>query len=93
MQRNSEDEAPEIVVPINDPATLDSELGVHQYVSEELHTPASTDREDLDNLVFLQHNPNVPFGQINLEKGMEFETMMHFKKVVRKYNIHLGREV
>ena len=53
MQKNGEDEALEIVMPTDDLATSDLEPGVHQYVSEELYTPASTDGEDLDSPVFL----------------------------------------
>ena len=52
MQRGVKDEAPKIIVPTDDPATLESELGVHQHVSKELHTLASTDEEEEDSPIF-----------------------------------------
>ncbi|RYR24422.1 hypothetical protein Ahy_B02g057921 [Arachis hypogaea] len=85
-----DDEAPRVEVPNPNRADGDSGPEMYQYESDELYSLPGSDDEDKP--VFPQHNPNTPFGKITLELNMEFETMEHFKAVVQKYNIQIGRQ-
>jgi hypothetical protein len=72
------------------PSSSDEEW--NSYHSEELKSPISTDDEGegKEKEVFPQYT-EAEFGQVHLEKGMEFETLKTFKNAVREYNIALGR--
>jgi hypothetical protein len=72
------------------PSSSDEEW--NSYHSEELKSPISTDDEGegKEKEVFPQYT-EAEFGQVHLEKGMEFETLTTFKNAVREYNIALGR--
>ncbi|RYR09174.1 hypothetical protein Ahy_B05g077303 [Arachis hypogaea] len=72
----------------------DSNPDYHQYESEELHSPYSSDCDsdyEAKHTVWPQGNLNATFGTVHLELGMEFETMDRFKRAVRKFNIQIGR--
>ncbi|XP_015964648.1 uncharacterized protein LOC107488409 [Arachis duranensis] len=77
-----DDEEPKVEVPNPNREDGDSGPEMYQYKSEELCSPPGSDDEE--EPVFSQHNPNTPYGKITLEFNMEFETMDHFKAVVRK---------
>ncbi|XP_016185811.1 uncharacterized protein LOC107627495 [Arachis ipaensis] len=73
-----------------------SSQNYHQYESEELHSPYSSDCDseyEAERNVWPQENPNAAFGLVHLELGMEFETMEQFKRAVRKFNIQIGRSI
>ncbi|RYR75070.1 hypothetical protein Ahy_A02g009768 [Arachis hypogaea] len=76
-----DDEAPRIEVPNPNRENGDNESEI----------PLGSD--DKEEPVFHQHIPSTPFRKITLELNMEFETMDHFKAVVQKYNIQIGRQV
>ncbi|RYR54837.1 hypothetical protein Ahy_A06g030100 [Arachis hypogaea] len=82
--RGYEDEAPRVEVPNPNKEDGESEHEMYQYESEELCSPPASDDEE--EPVFLQHNPNTPYGKITLELNMEFETMDQFKATVQKTN-------
>ncbi|RYR50970.1 hypothetical protein Ahy_A06g026031 [Arachis hypogaea] len=94
-------EAPKIFVPratseSSETDDDDSDPDYHQYESEELHSPYSSDCDseyEAERNVWPQGNPNAAFGSVHLELGMEFETMEQFKRAVRKFNIQIGRSI
>lgn len=64
--------------------------------SEELQTPdedQTESEEDAEKEVFPQFNSQAKFGHVDLELGMEFNSLDDFKQAVRDYNINLGREI
>ncbi|PNX78018.1 hypothetical protein L195_g033991, partial [Trifolium pratense] len=67
----------------------------YSYHSEEPKTPVSSEDEADSNgrQIFPQFDANAQFGQIHLEKEMEFETLEQFKKAVRDYTIYHAREI
>ena len=73
-------------------ATVDDVSEVEKdYVSEELHTPCSS--EDERQLpVWPQYEQDADYGEVYLELGMEFATLDQFKQAVRDFNIFSGRE-
>ncbi|XLT83678.1 hypothetical protein HN873_005431 [Arachis hypogaea] len=76
-------EAPKIFVPratseSSESDDDDSDPDYHQYESEELHSPYSSDCDseyEAERNVWPQGNPNAAFGSVHLELGMEFKTM------------------
>ncbi|MED6109916.1 hypothetical protein PIB30_037999 [Stylosanthes scabra] len=78
-------------VPSNELFTQYVPIPQHCYESEELNSIASDD--DNQPHVFPQGNPDAPTREIRLKLEMEFETIKAFQKVVRKFNIHLGRNI
>ncbi|RYR67830.1 hypothetical protein Ahy_A03g014269 [Arachis hypogaea] len=86
------DKPPSIYVPVESEEFSDENAGYHCYESEELRSIASD--EDADQPpVFPQSNVDAPVSQVQLELGIEFETLSHFRKAVRKFNINLGRSI
>lgn len=77
------------------PNDEDTDDGNESYASEELRSPISTDDETTANgkHVYPQFNERAKFGHISFECGMEFTTLEIFKKAVRDFTIHLGREI
>ena len=59
----------------------------YAYELEELCTPASSEDEGHSKPSFSQFSANAEFGQVHIENGMEFETLMQFKTVVRDLSI------
>ncbi|RYQ79172.1 hypothetical protein Ahy_Scaffold6g107868 [Arachis hypogaea] len=59
---------------------------------KELHSIAS-DEDTEQTPVFPHSNTDAPVNQVRLEVGMEFETLSHFWKAVRKFNINIGRSI
>ncbi|RYR24853.1 hypothetical protein Ahy_B02g058403 [Arachis hypogaea] len=86
------DKPPTFYVPVDDDDFSDENPGHHCYESEELHSIASDDDTE-QTPVFPQSNPDAPVNQVQLEVGMEFETLSHFRKAVRKFNINIGRSI
>ncbi|MED6176473.1 hypothetical protein PIB30_088518 [Stylosanthes scabra] len=95
-------EAPKIFVPRVSPDATDSDddsdadPDYHQYESEDLHSPLSSDCDDechLEDEVWPQSNPEARFGLVHLELGMEFATMKEFQRAVGIFNIQLGRSI
>ncbi|RYR06955.1 hypothetical protein Ahy_B05g074272 [Arachis hypogaea] len=86
------DKPPTFYVPVDDDDFSDENPGHHCYESEELHSIASDDDTE-QTPVFPQSNPDAPVNQVRLEVGMEFETLSHFRKAVRKFNINIGRSI
>ncbi|MED6137249.1 hypothetical protein PIB30_063363 [Stylosanthes scabra] len=88
-------EAPKIFVPrVNPHASSGEEIDsdndpdYHQYESEELHSPYSSEgAADSENEVWPQGNPNASFGNVHLELRMEFATLKEFQRIVRVFNI------
>ncbi|MED6222620.1 hypothetical protein PIB30_066024 [Stylosanthes scabra] len=85
-------EAPKIFVPRVSPDATDSDddsdadPDYHQYESEDLHSPLSSDCDDechSEDEVWPQSNPEARFGLVHLELGMEFATMKEFQRAVR----------
>ncbi|XP_039687906.1 uncharacterized protein [Medicago truncatula] len=66
---------------------------INSYKFEELNSPISSDEEGNGRAVFPQFNPAAQFGQIQFEVGMEFDTLMTFKDVVKDYIIFYGRNI
>ncbi|XP_061352398.1 uncharacterized protein LOC133297302 [Gastrolobium bilobum] len=62
------------------------------YNSEELKTPPSSGDEEVERVVFPKFNEENTFGHVQLELGMEFVSLEHFKNGVKDYNISLGRQ-
>ncbi|RYR72487.1 hypothetical protein Ahy_A02g006714 [Arachis hypogaea] len=86
------DKPPSIYVSVDVEEFLDENVGYHSYEFEELRSIASD--EDADQpLVFPQSNADAPVSQVQLELGMEFETLSHFRNVVRKFNINILRSI
>ncbi|XP_016173578.1 uncharacterized protein LOC107616092 [Arachis ipaensis] len=86
------DKLPSIYVPVESEEFSDENAGYHCYESEELRSIASD--EDADQPpVFPQSNTDAPVSQVRLELGMEFETLSHFRKAVRKFNINIGMSI
>ncbi|RYR55352.1 hypothetical protein Ahy_A06g030589 [Arachis hypogaea] len=83
--------APRVEVPNPNRENEDSGPEMYQYEYEELCSPPGFNDEE--ELVFPQHNPNTPYEKIILELNMKFKNMDHFKVVVQKYNIQIGRYV
>lgn len=50
------------------------------------------DEEGLSTEKCPKFNPDAAFGSVVLQIGMEFTTIEEFKKALKDYNIHLGRE-
>ncbi|RYR73595.1 hypothetical protein Ahy_A02g008019 [Arachis hypogaea] len=86
------DKPPTFYVPVDEDDFSDENPGHHCYESEELHSIASDDDTE-QTPVFPQSNPDAPVNQVRLEVGMEFETLSHFRKAVRKFNINIGRSI
>ncbi|RYR21279.1 hypothetical protein Ahy_B03g066573 [Arachis hypogaea] len=86
------DKPPTFYVPVDDDDFSDENPGHHCYESEELHSIASDDDTE-QTPVFPQSNADAPVNQVRLEVGMEFETLSHFRKAVRKFNINIGRSI
>ncbi|RYQ95231.1 hypothetical protein Ahy_B08g090295 [Arachis hypogaea] len=57
------------------------------------HTTNCDSDYEAERTVWPQGNPNVAFGSVHLELGIEFETMDQFKRAVRKFNIQIGRSI
>ncbi|RYQ87844.1 hypothetical protein Ahy_B09g095386 isoform A [Arachis hypogaea] len=86
------DKPPTFYVPVDEDDFSYENPGHHCYELEELHSIASD--EDTDQTpIFPQSNADAPVGQVRLEVGMEFETLSHFRKAVRKFNINIGRSI
>ncbi|RYR48741.1 hypothetical protein Ahy_A07g034816 [Arachis hypogaea] len=79
-------------IPVEGEDMSEASAGMHCYESEELDSVASED-EDSQQAAFSQANPDAPVKEVRLELGMEFENLDHFKKVVRKFNINIGRSI
>ncbi|XP_061354298.1 uncharacterized protein LOC133298925 [Gastrolobium bilobum] len=62
------------------------------YNSEELKTPPSSGDEEVERDVFPKFNEDNSFDHVQLELGMEFVSLEHFKHGVKDYNISLGRQ-
>ncbi|RYR60786.1 hypothetical protein Ahy_A04g017845 [Arachis hypogaea] len=86
------DKPPTFYVPVDDDDFSDENPGHHCYESEELHSIASDDDTE-QTPIFSQSNVNAPVNQVRLEVGMEFETLSHFRKAVRKFNINIGKSI
>ncbi|RYR41031.1 hypothetical protein Ahy_A09g046762 [Arachis hypogaea] len=82
---------PSVFIPVNEGKYSDDELGVYCYESEDLHSIASD--EDDQKRSFPQSNTDAPIKEVRLELEMEFKTLQQFKKVIRKFNIDLGRSI
>jgi hypothetical protein len=75
---------------------VDEDVGDNDsYHSEDPKTPVSSDDEYDSNgrQVFPQFDANAQFGQVHLEKAMEFETLKMFKQAVKDYTIYHMREI
>ncbi|RYR20998.1 hypothetical protein Ahy_B03g066238 [Arachis hypogaea] len=86
------DKPPTFYVPVDEDDFSNENPGHHCYKLEELHNIAS-DEDTNQTPVFPQSNADAPVNQVRLEVGMEFETLSHFRKAVRKYNNNIGRSI
>ncbi|RYR05297.1 hypothetical protein Ahy_B06g085165 [Arachis hypogaea] len=86
------DKPPTFYVPVDDDDFSYENPGHHCYESEELHSIASDENTE-QTPGFPQSNADAPVNQVQLEVGMEFETLSHFRKAIRKFNINIGRSI
>jgi hypothetical protein len=72
-----------------------SDGGRFSYHSEELGEPISSSDEENESVrvIYPQFNAEAEFGEVRLAVEMEFATLAEFKKAVKDYNIHIGRQV
>jgi hypothetical protein len=72
-----------------------SDGGRFSYHSEELREPISSSDEENESVrvIYPQFNVEAEFGEVRLAVEMEFATLAEFKKAVKDYNIHIGRQV
>ncbi|MED6162674.1 hypothetical protein PIB30_072790 [Stylosanthes scabra] len=82
---------PFVYVLVDQEDYSDEDLGYHCYESEELNNIARDD--DNQPHAFPQGNPDAPTREVLLELEMEFKTIKTFQGAVRKFNIHLGRNI
>jgi len=69
--------------------------GDDSYHFEVLKSPISTDSDSggTKKAIFPQFNEGASFGEVVLEAGMEFATLVIFKEVVRDYTIWKGKDI
>ncbi|RYR50968.1 hypothetical protein Ahy_A06g026028 [Arachis hypogaea] len=79
-------------MPIDEEEYSSDDLGYHYNESEYCNSICS-DEEDAQPAAYPQGNADARVQQVRLDVRMEFESMALFKKVVRKYNITIGRSI
>ncbi|CAJ2640799.1 unnamed protein product [Trifolium pratense] len=72
-----------------------SDGGRFSYHSEELRGPISSSDEENESVrvIYPQFNAEAQFGEVRLAVEMEFATLAEFKKAVKDYTIHIGRQI
>lgn len=63
----------------------------HNWKSEEMKGPTSTNEDDFSMSKFFQFNEPTKFGNVSLELGMEFSNLASFKIAMKVDAVHLGR--
>ncbi|KAI4346115.1 hypothetical protein L6164_013194 [Bauhinia variegata] len=63
----------------------------NEYMTEKLHTPECSDNEE--RAKFPQYNPNIGYGHVKFEIGMEFPNLAEFKKAIKDYGIFEGKDL